>query len=57
MFFVILRIVRTEKRTGCSYIKYKMENISMSKIKHDILKSNLKILEWMNEISIAEETY
>ena len=29
----------------------------MSKIKHDILKSNLKILEWMNEISIAEETY
>ena len=31
--------------------------MKMSHFKHEIPKANLQIAEWMNEISIAGETY
>ena len=53
MFFVILKMVRPDTRAGLSDIKYNLENMNMSHFKHKILKSNLQIPEWMNEISIS----
>ena len=57
MFFVILKLVQPDKRTGWSGINYKLENMKMSHFKHEVPKSNLKISEYMNEISISGETY
>ena len=49
-------MLHPETRTGCSDIKYKLETMNMSYIKHDIPISNLKIVEWMNYIPIYGET-
>ena len=57
MFFVILKMVCPYTRTWRSYINSKLDNTNMSHFKHDIPKSNLHIAEWMNEISIAGESY
>ena len=57
MFFVIVKMVQPDTREGWSDIKYKLEHTNMYHFKHDIPKSNLKIAEWMNDISIAGETY
>ena len=50
-------MVRPDTCVGCSDIKSKLEKMKMSHSKHDIPKANLKIVECMNEISIAGETY
>ena len=43
MFFVIVKMVQPHTHSGCSYIKYKLENMKLSRFKHDIPKSNLQI--------------
>ena len=57
MFFVVVKKFEPDIRTGRSDIKFNMENMNMSQFKHDIPRSNLNIVEWMNEISISGETY
>ena len=57
MFFVVVKMVRPDTHSGCSYIKSKLENMKMSQFKHDIPKENLQIAERMNYIYIREETY
>ena len=57
MLFVIVKMVWPETRSGCSDIKYKLENKEMSQFKHDNPKAKLHISEWMNGISIDAETY
>ena len=56
-FFVIVKMVLHNTRTGWSYIKSKMDTIEMSQFKHDIPRYNLQIVEFINEIFIAGETY
>ena len=41
MFFVILKMVRPDTRTGCSDIKYNLENMNISHLKDEIPKSNI----------------
>ena len=43
MFFVIVKMVQPDTHSGCSDIKYKLENMKMSHFKHDIPKANLQI--------------
>ena len=50
-------MVLPDTHAGCLDIKTVRETISMSQFEHDILIGNLNIAEWMNEISVAEETY
>ena len=50
-------MVRPKTRSGCSEIMYKLETMDISHLKHDILKSKMKIMAWMNEITIYGETY
>ena len=57
MFCVIIKSLQPDTNAVCSDIKSNMENMNMSHFKHDIPKINLKIAEWMNEISIDGETY
>ena len=57
MLFVIEKMVRPDTHTVCSDIESKLENVKMSPFKHDIPKSNLNIVKWMEEIYIAVETY
>ena len=57
MFFVTVKMVRPDKCAEFSDIKSNLENMILSHFKRDIHKANLQIAEWMNEISIAEETY
>ena len=53
MFCVIIKSLQPDTNAVCSDIKSNMENMNMSHFKHDIPKINLKIAEWMNEISIS----
>ena len=57
IFLVIVKMVRPDTCAGCSYIKSKLENMKMYHFKHDIPEANLKIVEWMNDITIAGKTY
>ena len=57
IFFVVVKMMRPDTRARCSKIKKKFETMKMSQFKHDISKANLNIIEWMNEISIALESY
>ena len=57
MFFVIVKIVRPDTRTGLSYIKSKMYNMKMYQFKQYIPIANLQIEEWMNNIYISGRTY
>ena len=50
-------MVRPNICAGFSDIKSNLENMKMSHFKHDTPKSNLKIAEWMNEVSIYGEIY
>ena len=50
-------MVRPDTGAILSDIKTNMETMNMSNFNHDIPKSNLHIAEWMNEISIAGESY
>ena len=43
ILIIIVKMVRPDTREGCSYIKYKLENMKMSQLKYDIPKSNLQI--------------
>ena len=57
MTFVIVKMVRPDTHAGSPDIKYSMENMKIFQFKHYIPRANLQITEWMNEISIARETY
>ena len=49
-FFVIIEMVRPDTLLGCSDIKSKLEKMKISHFKYGIPKSNLKIVEWRDEI-------
>ena len=53
----IVKIVRPDTHVGCLDIKKNMVTMRMSNFKYDIPKAKLYIAEWINEISIAGETY
>ena len=57
MLFVIVKMVQPDTCTGCSDINTNLENMKMSQFKYDIPKTNLHILEWMNEIYIDGKNY
>ena len=57
MFLVIVKMVHPDTRAGCSYINRKLEIRKMSQFKHNILRYNLHIEEFMNNIYIYGETY
>ena len=57
MFFVIVKMVRPDTRTGCTDINYYLENMKMYHFKHDTPKANPHILDRTNEISIDGEIY
>ena len=48
MFFIIVKMVRPDTRTGGSDIKSNLENTKKSYFKHVIPKANMHISEWMN---------
>ena len=43
--------------SGCSEINMKLETMNIYQFKYDMPRGNIQIAEWMNEISIAGETY
>ena len=57
MFFVIVKMVHPDTRTGCSDINTKLETMKLFQFKHVIPKENIQISEWTNDISIEGETY
>ena len=56
-FFVMVKMVRPDTRAGLLDTKSNLETMNMSQFKHDITRANLKIVEWINEISIDGENY
>ena len=54
--FPFLKMMFPDTRIEFSVIKTKIETIRMYQFKHDISKAKLNISEWMNDISIEEET-
>ena len=57
MFFVIVKMVRTETRAGCSDINTNLENMNIYQFKRNISKARMQIAICMNDISITGETY
>ena len=56
-FFDIFKFGLPDSCAVCSYIKKNLENMNIYPFKHDAPKANIYISEWMNDISIARETY
>ena len=53
MFFVIVKMVLPETRTGWSDMNTELETMKLSQFKQCISKDNLHITEWTSEISIS----
>ena len=57
IFFVIVKMVRSDTYAGLSEIKYKLDNMNTYPFKHDIPRANLQIAEWMKDIYFSGKTY
>ena len=57
MLSVIVRNLLPDTPDDCSGIKTNMETMKLSQFNHDTPRENLQIVEWMNGIFIAGETY
>ena len=57
MLFSIAQMVQYDTHAGCSDIKTNLVTMNIPQFNHEIPRSNLHIVEWMNEISISGGTY